>query len=637
MKKLYSIFMMAVMAVAMSFTAKADITVTLKVDDASRLTAYYTYYDADYNNQQANLDLTQFASESGGTFTIPGDYGYVYIYATKGNVITYAMNETTGSSASIGGTSTYFYVGSYAGAAQTLSVKSADLEASRTASVTVNVDDASKVNMSYNNGTSVELINGENTVKFNPETESQFQISHANYGETLYSVKLNDETQSDSYGRYYVTVADGDKLDIAANFPAIPATITFSYGDNESEVLGCLTVKVNNEDVTDFDGKTLSVMMGDKVALIGDTNLYNFNYAITVNDESQYFYGSYEFTVTSETNTVEVAATKYVTYNAYLTVDTPENIEVYPGNSNTPLSLVAGEAVTVELTSSSNSITVRPTTDCSIVSILVNGVEYGSVNGYGTSSTTIHNVNENDQIVITTKKIVRDNVATVWVDDLNAAPYGYGVQRHSDRANVYLISGETVTVNFDDSDNPYYFSFYGPTYCSIFNNGIYLVPQYEGSTSYYVTLLDGDAIKVYLASEPEKYAVTITESAGVENSIESVATDGQDYASWVAGFTVLKDTEITIVLAESAEASVLVNGSTVDADEEGKYTIAITAETNIVLDKTNAIEDITVNTVGNNNVYNLQGILVVKNATAEQIAALPAGLYIINGKKIVIK
>lgn len=636
MKKLYSIFMMAVMAIAVSFTAIADIAVTLKVDDATRLTAYYQYYDASYNTQQTDLDLNQFTGEEGGTFTIPGDYGYVYVNATSGNVITYAMNETTGSSASTGGSSTYFYVGSYSGTAQTLSVKSADLEASRTASVTVNVDDASKVNMSYYNGTKVELVNGENTVKFNPETESQFQISHVNYGETLYSVKLNDETQADSYGRYYVTVANGDKLDIAANFPAIPATITFSYGDNEEEVLGCITVKVNGEDVT-FDGKTLSVMMGDKVTLIGDTNLYNFNYAITVNGTSQYFYGNYEFIVTSETNTVEVAATKYVTYNAYLTVDAPENIEAYPGNSNTPLSLIAGEAVAVELTSNSNTITVRPTTDCSIVSIQVNGVECGSVNGYGTSSTTIRNINENDQIVITTKVIVRDKVATIWVDDLTAAPYGYGVQRYSDRASVSLISGETVTVNFDDSDNPYNISFYGPTYCSIFNNGIYLVPQYEGSTSYYVTLLDGDAIKVYLASEPEKYAVTITESAGVENSIESVATDGQDYAAWAAGFTALKDTEITIALAESAEVSVLVNGSAIDADEEGNYTITVTAETNIVLDKTNAIEDITINTVENNNVYNLQGILVVKNASTEQISDLPAGLYIINGKKVVLK
>lgn len=627
MKKLYTVFMMVLMTIAMSFTAKADITVTLKVDDASRLTAYYQFYDANYNTQQVDLDLTQFTSEQGGTFTITGDYGYLYVNATSGNVITYAMNETTGSSASTG-TSTYFYIGSYAGAAQTISVKSADLAASRTASCTVNIDDASKVNMAYYDGSKVELVNGENTVKFNPETESQFQISHVNYGETLYSVKLNDVAQSDSYGRYYVTVANGDKLDIAANFPVVPATISFSYGANESEVIGCLSAKVNGVDVTDFDGKQLSVMMGDKVTLVGNTDLYNFNYAITVNGASQYFYGSYEFTVTSETNTVEVNATKYTSYNAYITVDAPENIEVYPGTSSTPLQLTAGVPTTIEMTSNNNYINVRPTTDCCIVSIKVNGVEYG------TSSTTIRNVNENDQIVITTKKIARDKVATIWVDDLNAATYGYGIQRYSDRASVSLVSGETVTVNFYDSDNPYYFSFYGPTYCSIFQNGIYAVPQYQGSTSYYITLANGDAVKVFLASEPNKYAVSFTQT--IENAVSSVLTDGQAYANWSTGFTVLEGTIVSITV-DKEKAEVTVDGEKANIDENGNYVVEITKDTEIVISEPSGIENINVEKIANNNVYNMQGILIIKNANAEQIDALPAGFYIVNGKKVIRK
>lgn len=624
--------MMVLMTIAMSFTAKADITVTLKVDDATRLTAYYQYYDSNYNTQQVDLDLTQFTGEQGSTFTISGDYGYLYVNATSGNVITYAMNETTGSSASTG-SSTYFYIGSYAGAAQTISIKSADLAASRTASCTVNIDDASKVNMSYYDGSKVELVNGENIVKFNPETESQFQISHVNYGETLFSVKLNDVAQADSYGRYYVTVANGDKLDIAANFPVVPATISFTYGANESEVIGCISAKVNGVDVTDFDGKQLSVMMGDKVTLVGNTDLYNFNYAITVNGASQYFYGSYEFTVTSETNTVEVNATKYTSYNAYITVDAPENIEIYPGNSNTPLQMTAATPVAVEFTSNNNYVNVRPTTDCSIVSIQVNGVEYGTVNGYGTSSTTIRNINENDQIVITTKKIARDKVATIWVDDLSAAPYGYGVQRYSDRASVTLVSGEAATVNFDDSDNPYYLSFYGPTYCTIFQNGIYTAPQYEGSTSYYVTLADGDAVKVYLASEPNKYAVTFSQN--VENAVISVSTDGQVYANWANGFTALEGTKVSVAV-DAEKAEVTVGGEKANVDENGNYVVEITKDTEIVISEASGIENINIENA-TNNVYNLQGILVIKNANAEQINSLPAGLYIVNGKKVIRK
>ena len=624
MKKFYSIFVMAIMAIV-AFNAKADITVTLKVDDATRLTANYQYYGADYTAKEVSLDLTQFTGE-GATFTVPASYCYVNIYATDGNTITSAMNETTGSSASIG-SSTYFYI--YADAV--LSVTSADLEATRTASCTVNVDDASKVNMSYYSGTKIELVNGANTIKFNPNNETPFQISHASYGESLYQVALNNVVQTDSYGRYVVSVADGDVLDIKSDFPDEPTTITFSYGDNEAEVLGCLSVKVDGEAVEDFDGKTLTAKLGQKITIVGDVNLYNFNYSIYVDGASVYFSGNYEFTATKTEYAISIDATKYTTFNVYATTATPEYISVYAETSNDVITL-STDTTAIALTSNNNYINIMPATDCFITSILVNGVEYGS--NYDTSSVSVRGLAENDTIVITADKLVRDKEAYIWVDDLTAAMYGYSVQRYSDRASVNLISGEAVTVNFADTDNPYYISFYQPTYCSIFANGLYLVPQYEGSTSYYVTLVDGDAIKVYLASQPEKYAVTITQN--VEDAISAVATDGQAYSNYASGFTVLDGTVVSITLADT-KASVTVDGATVEADADGKYNVVITKETNIVVDKTNAIEEVVEVETLNNNVYNLQGILVVKNATESQINALPAGLYIINGKKVAVK
>lgn len=624
MKKFYSIFVMAIMAIV-AFNAKADITVTLKVDDATRLTANYQYYGADYTAKEVSLDLTQFTGE-GATFTVPASYCYVNIYATDGNTITSAMNETTGSSASIG-SSTYFYI--YADAV--LSVTSADLEATRTASCTVNVDDASKVNMSYYSGTKIELVNGANTIKFNPNNETPFQISHASYGESLYQVALNNVVQTDSYGRYVVSVADGDVLDIKSDFPDEPTTITFSYGDNEAEVLGCLSVKVDGEVVEDFDGKTLTAKLGQKITIEGDVNLYNFNYSIYVDGASVYFSGNYEFTATKTEYAISIDATKYTTFNVYATTATPEYISVYAGTSNDVITLTT-DTTAIALTSNNNYINIMPATDCFITSVLVNGVEYGS--NYGTSSVSVRGLAENDTIVITADKLVREKEAYIWVDDLTAAMYGYSVQRYSDRATVNLISGEAVTVNFADTDNPYYMSFYQPTYCSIFVNGVYLVPQYEGSTSYYVTLVDGDAIKVYLASQPEKYAVTITQN--VEDAISAVATDGQAYSNYASGFTVLDGTVVSITLADT-KASVTVDGATVEADADGKYNVVITKETNIVVDKTNAIEEVVEVETLNNNVYNLQGILVVKNATESQINALPAGLYIINGKKVAVK
>ena len=620
--------MLMLLVSAFSFVAKADITVTLKVDDATRLTGYIQYTDASYNYVQTDLDLTQFTGE-GGTFTLPASYGYVYINATNGNCIVSAMNETSGSSAYMSGnTQAQFYLYSDA----TLSVISADLESTRTASCTVNVDDASKVNMSYYTGQAIKLENGENTIKFNPNGETPFQIAHTNYGETLYQVSVNGVAQTDSYGRYYVTVANGDVLDIKADFPDEPATLTFSYGENETEVLGCLSVKVDGVPVEDFDGKTLTVKLGQKVTLVGNTDLYNFNYSIYIDGVSQYFYGSYEFTVTKTEYAINVNATKYTSYSAYLTIDTPENIEAYAGNSYTAMSLQAGVATAIELTSNSNYINLMPSTDCYISSILVNGVEYGS---NGTSSVTVRNINENDQIIVVTGKIARDKSATIWVDNIAAAQYGYSCYRYSDRGSVSLISGEAVTVNFDDSDNPYYMSFNMPTCCAIFTNGIYITPQYEGSTTYYVTLVDGDAIKVYLETEPKKYAVTVTQNAS--DAITGFTTDGQAYSNYASGFNALKDTQVGITIDSTSSAQVVVDGEAVNIDENGVYNIVITKDTEIVIDNTNSIESIAGNEATDNNVYNLQGILVIKNASAEQINALPAGLYIVNGKKVVVR
>ena len=602
MKKLYSIFVMAVMTMIASFTANADITVTLKVDDATRLTAYYQYYDSNTGYQQITLDLTQFTGTDGGSFTIPASDGYVYVNTTDGNVITSAVNETTGSSNSVGGTSTYFYLYSDA----VLSVTSADLESTRTASCTINVDDASLVKLTYYTGTAITLENGENTIKFNPNSETPFQLSHANYGEALYSVKLNDVEQTASYNRYQISVADGDVLNIAANFPEEPATITFDYGENETELLGCVSVKVNGTVVEDFDGKTLTCMLGDKLTIIGDTNLYNFNYSITVNGSSTYFSSSCEFTVTNTSNTVGLShVVKYTTYTAYITVDNVDYLGgVYPGNSNTSLTLESGVKASFELTSNANSINIMPATDCYVQSVKVNGSEYSS--SYGTSSVTVRGINENDVIDVVMGKTVRDKKATVWVDDISAAQYGYSCYRYSDRASVTLISGEDVTVEFDTADNPYYFSFYQPTYCNIYQNCVLVTPQYEGSTSYYLTLVDGDYIKIYLASEPEESVVTF-EAATEKLDNVVVTVDGKEYANWSSGFTVLKDTEISV-----SGIQVIVNGQVVEADTNGNYTFnASEAETKVVLcDDATGIEEVGVDANAPVEYYNLQGVKV---------------------------
>lgn len=56
-----------------------------------------------------------------------------------------------------------------------------------------------------------------------------------------------------------------------------------------------------------------------------------------------------------------------------------------------------------------------------------------------------------------------------------------------------------------------------------------------------------------------------------------------------------------------------------------------------VTKKGSGIEAINADSLINQDVYNLQGILVKAAATAEDLKALPAGLYIVGGKKVVIR
>ena len=63
------------------------------------------------------------------------------------------------------------------------------------------------------------------------------------------------------------------------------------------------------------------------------------------------------------------------------------------------------------------------------------------------------------------------------------------------------------------------------------------------------------------------------------------------------------------------------------------------AISNIVDVDTSGVEDVfyAPGSAGDNNVYDLRGIMIIRNATPQQIETLPAGIYIQNGRKLVVK
>lgn len=81
-------------------------------------------------------------------------------------------------------------------------------------------------------------------------------------------------------------------------------------------------------------------------------------------------------------------------------------------------------------------------------------------------------------------------------------------------------------------------------------------------------------------------------------------------------------------------------GTKIAADDEGNYIVKLTSDLHCYIAKASGsgVEGVAAGKIAeNSDVYTITGILVMRNASASDIKALPAGIYVSGGKKIVQK
>ena len=74
-----------------------------------------------------------------------------------------------------------------------------------------------------------------------------------------------------------------------------------------------------------------------------------------------------------------------------------------------------------------------------------------------------------------------------------------------------------------------------------------------------------------------------------------------------------------------------------EPQEDGTYRVVLTVDSdiNVEVGVASGIENVMPSDEEANNVYTMDGILVMKNASRSQIDGLAKGMYIINGKKLI--
>ena len=614
MKKFY-LFLIMLLSVIAPQAADA-FSITLNVDDASRINVFLNGYQDLVNGDNV------FEVKDGDYLSITTQNNAGLVSVMNGDK---AVKLDSYSSFNLKLTES-----EYAGAK--LMIKTATLDEMRTASCKVTVDDPSKVTLRLSRTfTTVQLKSGENEVKFIPGTESTFTISPQSYDTPLYKVTRNSVAAEAEWGSYTLkNVAEGDVIDIQANYPDIDCAVKFNVN---AEGVGFIkSVTVNGNEVTNYLDDNFTVKCGSTISITRNSEDYKLeSFKVNGEDKTSDFYeDSYNIFVTDAT-TLDITAEKYATFKATVDIDDVSHATVYKGYS------YYDDAF--DMKNGKNEIEVSEKQP--LISLVAkDGYYFTSVNDgtteYTDQSTSEINVDVTDGMVlkVVTAAIVRDKKALVYVDDRSAT--SSMVFSRGDYNRIEIGTGYNE-LEFYKGDNPFSVTVYANTK-KVYKNDVAVDPTYSGGSYFRFSLEDGDVVKMFFTKTPATVKADITANGGAENL--SVVKDRiQPVADFSAGISCLEDTELAFAAKEGYSIKALtVDGTAATAEADGTYKVVVKADANIVVDLQTAsgISSVTnADASRTANVYNANGVLVLKNATPEQTAKLAKGLYIINGKKVV--
>ena len=614
MKKFY-LFLIMLLSVIAPQAADA-FSITINVDDASRLNVFLNGYKELVNGDNV------FEVNDGDYLSITTQKNAGIVSVFNGDK---AVKLDSYSSFNLKLTES-----EYAGAK--LVIKTATLDEMRTASCKVTVDDPSKVTLRLSRTfTTVQLKSGENEVKFIPGTESTFTISPQSYNTPLYKVTRNSVAAEAEWGSYTLkNVAEGDVIDIQANYPDIDCAVKFNVN---AEGVGFIkSVTVNGNEVTNYLDDNFTVKCGSTISITRNSEDYKLeSFKVNGEDKTSDFYeDSYNIFVTDAT-TLDITAKKYTTFKATVDIDDVSHATVYKGYS------YYDDAF--DMKNGKNEIEVSEKQP--LISLVAkDGYYFTSVNDgtteYTDQSTSEIKVDVTDGMVlkVVTAAIVRDKKALVYVDDRSAT--SSMVFSRGDYNRIEIGTGYNE-LEFYKGDNPFSVTVYANTK-KVYKNDVAVDPTYSGGSYFRFSLEDGDVVKMFFTKTPATVKADITANGGAENL--SVVKDRiQPIADFSAGISCLEDTELALAAKEGYSIKALtVDGTAATAEADGTYKVVVKADANIVVDLQTASGISSVTNADANrtaNVYNANGVLVLKNATPEQTAKLAKGLYIINGKKVV--
>lgn len=494
----------------------------------------------------------------------------------------------------------------------------------RTAKATVNVDDASKVSLTLSGTeTVVPLVDGENTVSFDPATDKDFIIKPT--GEKpLYSISVDgkDITATSDYS-YTVAAVDGTRIDILTKYPDIDYAVKFNlYGDDAEDFIS--GVDVDGKPVFNYMSPDFTVKAGSEVCVYGRTNEYEVT-SFTVNGRQAAFYNPFMFIATCDA-TLDITVQKFASFKMKVVVDDPSRIHVYRGYSynNEEYELTAGEN-TVEVLRTIPIISFVPADGCFIESLDLTGEAY-TREELQVAPVMLGSLTQDDVITVTTGVIVRDRRAAAFIKNLGEAEEYFSMLR-ADRSPLEGLAEGYNLFDFYDGDNAFIVRTGAPVNSYVYVNDQLCAESYPQSREYNVSLEDGDAVKVFFGDLPELFIVDVTADKGLETpalTVDFLRVPKMEGSL----FKALDGTRVEFEIPENTIARL--DGEALQADTDGKCMFTVSKDCTLSFGAKSGIDSAVADgTDDDARWFNLQGIEI-------DTPSAP-GLYIRGGKKVLVK
>lgn len=599
MKHFYSFLTLLFALIPFGVSAQTMVNFIIDIDNASSATVTANYQTLKLVSGQNNVSVPE--------------YGTVQIQEKDGYKIT--VTDFNGYTASMYGGSVYFYPEA-TNNGKTIKITSRQIV--NDATVTVVVDDPSKVRakiVGQNNYLTMQA--GANTVPYCSTYHTEMEIEDND--QALYSVTADGQPAPYYSGSHHIALPDARFVEIKANYPDVDCQVKFNFVNPGTK--GFISgVRVGYDEVAPevFLSDNFTVKAGKQVAFYAnDTQSYNVN-SVKINGQYTSFYGSSNFIAKGNT-TIDIDVTKIEQVQATVNVYGPAaglKAQMYYQDIT-----LADGANTLSFFSNQNAFSVNAAQGYVIESYTVNGTDWlNNGNAY---------LNAGDVVNITVKAKEYNNRVIVYTNaDVTSWPY-FIFQSIPTRESYPIVQGYN-TVNFADGEAPFSAGFYNPASSNnwyFINNEAVALEGYQ----YSFNVVNGDVIKLFYGeTEPVLHDVVLEmpEGTGATVTYDMVKTLA------AAGTTQHFDgTLFEVTPNAGTELHVKVNGELVAA-ANGKHSFTVNGPATVEVKNANGtsgIESIdAAATVAP--VYNLQGMKV---AESTQFNQLPAGLYIVNGKKVV--